>query len=355
MTNFIQSLPVEFAQARQAFSTRRVPRAEMCGLMAGNVRPTQGDLVLARVQRLGQHRQIEQIDGRKSALHPGVLVILAYGNRYAPDQFEALVPFDLGPCDLVAGGGLAARAIARHEGIAAATQIQPLGLLTDAQGTVLNLSQYRLPERQPRPHALPVTVVCGTSMNAGKTFSAAMLVRGLRAHGKTVAAFKVTGTASGNDLWTLHDAGADTVLDFVDVGLPSTYGASEAALVAAFEHLLAACQGRAVDAVVVEVADGLGQAETAALLRSETLRRHVSAILFAAPDPMGAAAGARWLQAEGLPLVAISGLTTARPLDQADAAACVDVPVLSAEELAAGDAWKQALAGRLLQSVAGAA
>ena len=54
--------------------------------------PQPGDLVLARVTRVGQHQHIEQVTGRRAKLWQDDEIIVAYGNRYAPDQFEAFVP-----------------------------------------------------------------------------------------------------------------------------------------------------------------------------------------------------------------------------------------------------------------------
>jgi hypothetical protein len=54
--------------------------------------------VLAEVTRIGQHKGIELASGRKAALYCGDEVLLAYGGRYAPDQFDALVLAD--PCHL---------------------------------------------------------------------------------------------------------------------------------------------------------------------------------------------------------------------------------------------------------------
>lgn len=71
--------------------------------------PHAGDLVLARVVKIGQHPRIELPDGRRSHLYIGDEVIVCYGARYAPDQFESHVPKEMGPCDLVAAGGLASR------------------------------------------------------------------------------------------------------------------------------------------------------------------------------------------------------------------------------------------------------
>lgn len=340
----IEGLPQNFANARQAFSTRRVPASDMHTLVSGPVRPEMGQLVLARVSQIGQHRSVELVSGRKAQLFVGDLLILAYGNRYAPDQFEGLIPLDLGPCDLIAGGGLAAREVARNDSMRAPTAIEPLGLIGDAHGRPLNLRDYALPDIAGGAARVPIYVVCGTSMNSGKTHTAAMLVRGLIASGLRVAACKVTGTGSGNDLWKLRDAGASVVLDFADAGYPSTYGVSVEDLERAY-LLLTASASTDADAVVVEIADGLCQAETAGLLRSRTLAAHCDGFLFAAPDPIGAVAGERWLREAGLRVLAISGLMTTCPTSTIEARRLITPPVLTAEQLASGSAFAAILAG----------
>ena len=49
-----------------------------------------GDLVLAHVEKIGQHRRVQLSSGRPSLIFPGDAVVLACGARYAPDQFEGL-------------------------------------------------------------------------------------------------------------------------------------------------------------------------------------------------------------------------------------------------------------------------
>ena len=97
-------------RASWAFTTRRV-RGPVSGLLDGAARPTAGDLVLARVDALGHHGALQLVDGRRRTLFPGDTIVAAYGNRYAPNQFEAVVPESLEPCQLVAGGGVAGRAL----------------------------------------------------------------------------------------------------------------------------------------------------------------------------------------------------------------------------------------------------
>ncbi|WP_287217360.1 hypothetical protein [Mesorhizobium sp.] len=94
------------AKAKRAFTTRRIPTERMRMLLSPPAEPKAGDLVLARIEALGHHKSVELPSGRKAALAATDEVVLAYGNRYAPDQFEAIVPADLGPCHMVAAGGV---------------------------------------------------------------------------------------------------------------------------------------------------------------------------------------------------------------------------------------------------------
>ncbi len=330
------------SRAKASYTTRRVPASAMQTLIAGG-QPTSGDVVLARVEQLGQHQHLESGAGRRAKLWPGDEIIVAYGNRYAPDQFEAYVPDDLGPCHLVAGGGIAARVASRHGPIRQATQIEPLGLLADADGRRLNLIDWRLRAAAPRQAAKPLAIaVLGSSMNAGKTTTCAALVRGLAQAGLRVGAAKVTGTGSGGDRWSVIDAGADPVFDFTDAGHATTFGLCGAALADVMHTLTAQLAAQGAEACVLEIADGLLQKETAALATSDIFRRTVDGVVFAANGSMSALAGVAWLRQHRLPVLALSGLVTASPLATREAAEATGLPVLSPDELGRGD-WYPSL------------
>jgi len=321
------------AQFKTPYTLRRVPASAFVTLLSGDIAPRVGDLVLARVDRLGQHRHLELASGRRARLFEGDEIVLAYGNRYAPDQFEAEVPADLGPCHLVAAGGVAARVLTRHDKMRGATTVQPVGLLGDRAGHALNLADFAL-ERPPVDGRRAFTVaVVGTSMNAGKTETAANLIRGFVHAGLHVGAAKVTGTGAGGDVWAMADAGARTVLDFTDAGLPSTYLADPARIERVMETLLGYLYASGAEAVVFEVADGLFQRETADLLRSPAFARAIDAVVFAAGDAMGSAAGVQWLRGLGLPIAAASGLLTASPLAMREVAAATGLAVLDLDAL----------------------
>ncbi len=339
-TNFAPiGVPVsqqQLSRAKRSFATRRLDLAAVPYIIGSVPAPQASQVILARVDQVGQHKRIELPDGRRSQLYEGDEIIVAYGARYAPDQFEAVVPGDCGPCELVAGGGIAARVLSRHAKIGRATKITPIGLLAGADGRPLNLSHCALPPA-PRVSVMPsVVVVAGTSMNAGKTTTCASLIKGLSRAGLRVGAAKVTGTGSGGDVWSMHDAGASPVYDFTDMGYATTATTAlpelEAITRGLIEHLAAA----GVDVVVIEIADGVLQAQTAALLASRTISMMADAVVFAAGEALGAAHGVDWLRAHGLPIIAISGLVSASPLSAREAAQVTGLPILTIEQLTDG-------------------
>jgi hypothetical protein len=310
--------------APRSFVTRRVPGDLLRCLCAGDLKPKPGDVVLARLERLGHHTRLHLPDGRRRQLFVGDAVVLAYANRYASSQYEAVVPEDLGPCHLAAGGGIAARVTERNHRIRrGATAIQPLGLVTTRAGEPpLNLASFARPRPpRPQPGALPVLAVVGSAMDSGKTTAAAHLARGLSQLGRRVGYAKVTGTVAAGDPWLVADAGAEIVLDMADAGYASTYGVPSEALDEILLSLLGCLQQEGgLDAAILEVADGLLQPETAALLASERFDSLVNGILFAARDSMSALLGVDRLRRDDHRLLGLTGTIEASPLERREAA-----------------------------------
>lgn len=334
----VQSLdPRRIAAAKEGFSTRHVPKEAMQTLLTGALRPCAGDVVLARVDRIRQHRRIELPNGRRALLNPGDEIIVACGNRYATDQFEAFVPQTLGKTNLVAAGGVAATETERARRMRPATDITLLGLIGDASGSPLNLMSFALPDPKVDVSRPPVIAVLGTSMNSGKTTTARFLTRGLRAAGLRVGYAKLTGTGAGGDYWAMFDAGASRVVDFTDAGLASTYLTPISVLETTSVNLIGYLTSEGCERIVVEVADGLLQGETASLLRSSIFRALVDRVAFAAADAMAANAGVRMLQELGFDVACVSGLVTASPLPMREAINACCVPVLNSDDLANPD------------------
>lgn len=318
----------------RAFTTRRIP-GDWLGRLIAEGTPKAGDLILARVEVLGQHTRLHLPDGRRRQLFEGDEIVVAYGHRYAADQYEAEVPADLGPCHLAAGGGLAGLVVRQHREMRRPTVIQPLGFVGGPFGErPVNVADAALePVGQPVPGRVPTLAVVGTSMNSGKTTAAACLTRGLTRTGLRVGYVKATGTSAGGDPGLLGDAGAVVTLDCVDAGFTTTYRVPLPAIERACLNLLAHVERAGVDVVVVEIADGLLQQETAALLGTELSRRHFGGVLFAAGDAMGAVMGSGWLAERGHRVVGLTGLLTSAPLQIREADAATGLPVLRTSDL----------------------
>ncbi|MGO2123618.1 DUF1611 domain-containing protein [Glutamicibacter arilaitensis] len=305
-----------------------------------NMVPRSGDVVIANVAELGKHTRLQSPVSRRQLMFVGQEIMVAYGHRYAPDQFLAHVPDHLGPCQLVAGGGVASEVIEQHASIDKATQLEPVGLLM-RQGKVVNLLDFaplsienESPQAAqidaPRP---PVIAVLGTSMNSGKSTTLGCLVNGLVNSGMQVAAGKATGTGAGNDPNLFTDAGAFSVCDFTDFGFPTTYRLDYETVRDLLVAMIREQSATGAGTVVIEIADGLFQGETSRLLRDPIFTAQVDRVLFSAQDALGAQAGERILLDAGLDLAAVSGVVTASPLAAKEAQAQLSTPVIGTFEL----------------------
>jgi len=152
-------------------------------------------------------------------------------------------------------------------------------------------------------------------------------------NGPLPAAGRFTGTGAGGDTFLLKDAGADPVLDFTDAGAVSTYLLELPALERILVTLVAHLDRAGVDAIVLEIADGILQGETAALIESPVFRSIVSGVFFAAGDAMGAVAGVDWLTQRKLPIAGLGGLLTAAPLQSQEATKATGLRTYTREDL----------------------
>ncbi len=303
-------------------------------LVAGaDVAPQAGDVVIARVSEIVNHKRIETETSRKAILYTDAIVALAYGHRYAADQFLAHVPGNLDHCHLVAAGGIAGTVTECHSKIAGPTAIEPLGLLS-RDGKIVNVIDAAPFANTPvcgAPGGRPeVIAVLGTSMNSGKSTVMSCLVNGLTKAGLRVGAGKITGTGAGNDRMHYHDAGANQVVDFTDFGYGTTFRQDFDSLRSLTVNMVDVL-GADNDVVLVEIADGIYQEETARLLRDGIFQDSVDQVVFAAVDALGARTGVAELLDAGLRVACASGVMTSSPLAAREADAVLapfSVPVI---------------------------
>lgn len=323
-------------KAKWAFTTRRVNRNDAAQLLQDFHKAVPGDLLRVQVVEIGQHSGLQLTNGRRAGIYAGDELVLCLGARYAPDQFESEAIIDGGYCHLVAAGGIAGAVTRKHGRMKTPTLLKVLGRVADAAGKPLNIRNYALEAIEPGPRP-PVIAVFGSSMNSGKTTSAAALIHGLTKAGYKVGACKATGTGACGDINTYWDAGAHEVLDFTDIGHATTFGVDLDDVRKVASDLTDHLARRGSTVIVMEIADGILQQETAALMNDPGFVRMVDATMFAAPDALSAINGVNVLKDAGHNVLAVSGVLTRSPLSCEEASNLLASPIITKQALCDGE------------------
>jgi hypothetical protein len=335
------------ANAKWAFTARRVKQSDVVAMDRDFAAMQAGDLLLVQVERIGNHKRFHLTSGRPSEIYVGDFGVVACAARYAPDQFEGWAEINPDGCDLLAGGGVAGKLVQSNEARTAPTRLRPVGRLLNSSGRPVNVADYRIAPAKSAPQ-IPVLIVTGASMNAGKTTMTTSLAFGLRQAGFNVAGIKATGTGSFGDHNAMSDAGLHYVADFTDAGLASTYMQPIDEIERAFLDLVSDAQNKGAEVAVVELADGIYQLETAQLLEtSKVIRENATAYFYACGDAVSAVGGVRHLRSIGIEPAAISGMISLSPMAAAEASNMCGVDVVTRQQLMDG-----AFAGSLLARLA---
>ncbi len=325
------------SRVKWPYVTHLVDKSRVHGLLPMVEGHDPGSLVLARVVTIGKHRDLESHGGRKMSIFAGDVFVGVLGDRYATDQFEG-VGRVTGPLGHIIGiGGVVGEVVSMNNRMSEPTVIEYLGRLADASGQPLHLTQFQSLPAQPLARRGATTILSlGASMNSGKTTTAAQMIRSLTVAGHRVAAAKITGTACLKDPSFLYDAGAVSVLDFTHAGWPSTANLSLEQLLSIAGRIRAALQAHDPEFVIIEIADGILQRETAMMLAHEPFRASIDAVTFAGPDALSCDSGVRRLRELGLPVMATAGIVANGVLGIAEVEACCGVRCLSGETILAG-------------------
>lgn len=305
-----------------------------------NYIPQTGDAGIFEVMHIGKHRNVQSDSKRNVTIIPGDRIMAAFGTRYATAQFEGYVPencFD--ELHILGAGGTVGVIHSMHEKFidVGPTKLRFIGSVTDKEGNVVNtktLKSHEISSFTGLPaHATKLILSLGSSMDSGKTTSAAYLINGLKKAGFEVAYIKLTGTVYTKDCDLNYDLGADITADFGDFGFPSTYMCSEKELLDLYESLLKKVLYVKPDYVVMEIADGLYERETKMLLRNVDFMETIYGVIFSAGDSLSAINGVQVLRDWNIRLFAISGLLTASPLLIKEVKENTSQPVYTVEEL----------------------
>lgn len=212
-----------------------------------------GDFVVGRVA--GTRNRLHHCEtktGRTADLVRGDLMVGAFGRRAA--TLEGVGDWcDIGDdlqMNALTGAGLFGKATSASPLLPDLMQLDYEGHAI-RRGRKVTMRDFVSPVRE-RPLDMPAVLLIGTSMSAGKTSAGRVVIRALKYAGYRVVAAKLTGAARYRDILSFRDSGALAVLDFVDVGLPSTVCEPEV-FRPAIHQLLSQVQATGAEVLVAEV------------------------------------------------------------------------------------------------------
>ena len=175
------------------------------------------------------------------------------------------------------------------------------------QGKQINTKDAGLESPEELDLQAPLIAVVGTSMDIGKTTTACKIVKHFINRGLKVAYAKLTGIAYLGELKPLIDSGAEPVMDFLDGGLPSSFGCQEQVIKAAFS-ILAELNKSKPNFIVVEFGNSiLGQANVSTLLQNATIQNHIKATIVVASNTVDAWGAKEIMNQYGVPITTMTG------------------------------------------------
>lgn len=188
-----------------------------------------GDYVVGTATVLrGGRNQVELMSGRLAPAITGDTIVGALGIRHA--TLEVVGHFQQveadGRMDLLTAGGLLGRATSVSGALPSLVRVDYRGHAM-RNGNKLRMQDFAKESSASRDYDVPTILMIGTSMSAGKTTSAKIIVRQLKAAGYRVVGAKLSGAGRYRDILAMKDAGADAIYDFVDAGLPSSVAPRE--------------------------------------------------------------------------------------------------------------------------------
>lgn len=198
-----------------ALSVEAVPRGQWA----------MGDYVMAEVLEHAAGRGFELPNGRFIEPSSGDLFVGALGSRFA--TLEATGSWedvaDDGHMHVLTGGGVLGKCRTRSTLVPPLLAVRYVGHMLEG-GERHGMADC-VPGVEPGSatmFGMPVVLLTGTSMSAGKTTAARVLIRNLKERGFRVLGAKLAGAGRYRDILSMQDAGADRIIDFVDAGIPST-------------------------------------------------------------------------------------------------------------------------------------
>ncbi|WP_297693827.1 hypothetical protein [uncultured Eudoraea sp.] len=243
-----------------------------------------GDYVVSKILDPGGNTlNLELRTGRMRGVIGGETLVGALGERFATLEATGTwrkVKADL-KMNVLTGGGLMGKLTSKSVFLPNMMEVDYSGHVV-RNGKKVTMDDF-VETVEPLPFNTPVILFVGTSMSAGKTTSARIVTNLFKVAGYNVVGAKLTGAGRYKDILAIKDVGANAVMDFVDVGLPSSICPAHI-YKAKLDQLLSRVQHQNADVAIIEI--GASPLEPYnGDLAINALREHVKCIILSASDP----------------------------------------------------------------------
>ena len=328
---------------KQTIATRGITEYTLNQELASTRIPKAGDVGLFQVLEVDRHSSMQCIDKRSHSIFDGDYILAVFGDRYATSQYEGYVPTEvLDVYHIIGAGGVIG--IVRTKNAAwedyEPTTVKLVGYCCDQEGQVMNTlfrEKNRTAFTGKVPNDAKIILSIGSTMDSGKTTTAAHIARGLKTTGKQVAFMKLTGTVYTKDVDYVVDCGADIGVDFSNLGFPSTYLIDEQTILDIYQTLLNELGQNKPEYIVMEIADGLFQRETSMLLRNKAFMSTIHNVIFSCGDSLSVMAGLQVLHGWNINPCMVSGRFTMSPLLITEVTDRMNIPVHTIDHIMTGE------------------
>ncbi len=263
------------------------------------------------------YNQLELVSGRMTRICKGDLIAGVFGERKALRGYTGVIPASVKVGDeinMLNLGGVVGKCISENPDLGPALRLEVLGAIQvfpsieDRVGIAAHIGMNAIALKSTLERSVPLILVSGTCMSAGKTYACCKIVQGLSHAGLKVGAAKLTGVSLMKDTLDMVDFGAERAINFTDAGLVSTVSQKVTEVA---KGLIAELNRGKLDAIVLELGDGiLGEYGVQELLSDKQLLSYVKCQVCCANDPVAAWGAVEQLKKYGITLDVISGPAT---------------------------------------------
>ncbi len=251
-----------------------------------------GDVVLAKLLSAQKKpRNYLKKNRKKVKVRKGNVFMGCISDRYAPKILRAIIPKRLKKGDtlnLLESAGAIGIVKSARPGYTK-REIEFLGFVS-SNGKKINIVDYSIKVKKVKISP-KIIVVVGVVENSGKTLTIAGLTEGLVKRGYKVCVGKLTGIGDDTDVILSKSKGAKKVLSIIDAGWPSSVGLSKKELDEVFIKIYSNLAEVNPDFIILEIADGITQRESAMLMKSKLLTKYKPCYILSVKDPVGAYGG----------------------------------------------------------------